>query len=170
MKRLFRYVSVAILVVTILSLAQYILAFFVFKLFGPKVLQWIGWGVWLLSVYFGFAPIFIFRRRGGVAKGQSYVNTTRLVDTNLYAIVRHPQYVAGMLFNLALILLSPHWLVIALGLISMVLIYLDIRAADQEGIEKFGDEYKLYMQRVPRANFLLGVVRWLKHHRSKKDS
>jgi protein-S-isoprenylcysteine O-methyltransferase Ste14 len=125
-----------------------------------------GLGIWLLSVYFGFAPIFIFRQGGGVAKGQSYVKTTRLVDSNLYAIVRHPQYVAGMLFNLALMLLSPHWLVVSLGLISMVLIYLDIRAADQEGIVKFGDEYKLYMEKVPRANFLLGILRWLKRCRS----
>jgi protein-S-isoprenylcysteine O-methyltransferase Ste14 len=43
----------------------------------------------------------------------------------------------------------------------MVLLYLDIRVADQEGIEKFGDEYKAYMQRVPRANFILGLIRYL---------
>ena len=27
------------------------------------------------------------------------------MDTNLYAIVRHPQYVAGLLFNLSMMLL-----------------------------------------------------------------
>ena len=155
-----------ILIASVLILAQYIFAFFVFKLSGFVVLQWVGWGIWLLSVYFGFAPIFILRQKGGVAKSQSYVKTTHLVDTNLYAIVRHPQYVAGILFNLALMLLSPHLVVIGLGLISMVLIYIDIRAADQEGIEKFGDEYQLYMQRVPRANILLGVIRWFKRRKS----
>jgi protein-S-isoprenylcysteine O-methyltransferase Ste14 len=149
-----------ILIITTLILAQYILTFFVFNLSGPKLLQWLGWGGWLLSVYFGFAPIFILRRRGGVAQGESYVATTRLVTTNLYAIVRHPQYLAGILFNAALILLCQHWLVIILGVISMGLIYLDIRAADQEGLEKFGDEYRDYMQRVPRANFLLGLIRY----------
>jgi protein-S-isoprenylcysteine O-methyltransferase Ste14 len=147
-----------ILIVTALILAQYILTFFVFNLTSFKLLRWFGWGVWLLSVYFGFAPIFIFRRRGGVNQGDSYVQTTRLVDTNLYAIVRHPQYVAGMLFNLALMLLSSHWLVIVLGLASMVLIYLDIWQADKEGEQKFGDAYRIYMQKVPRANFLLGLI------------
>jgi protein-S-isoprenylcysteine O-methyltransferase Ste14 len=150
-----------ILIVTVLILVQYILAFFVFNLSSFKLLRWLGWGVWLLSVYFGFAPIFIFRHRGGVTQGDSYVQTTRLVDTNLYAIIRHPQYVAGMLFNFALILLSMHWLVIFLGLVSMVLIYLDIREADQEGIDKFGDEYRIYMQKVPRANFILGLIKHL---------
>jgi len=154
-----------ILVASVLIVAQYILAFFVFKLSDVKVLLWLGWGIWLLSIYFGFAPIFILRQKGGVAKGQSYVKTTRMVDTNLYAIVRHPQYVAGMLFSLALMLLSPHWPVIALGLVSITLIYLDIRGADQEGINKFGDEYRTYMQRVPRANFLLGIILWLKQRR-----
>jgi protein-S-isoprenylcysteine O-methyltransferase Ste14 len=159
-------ISVKILIVTVLVVTQYILTFFVFDLSSFRLLRWLGWGVWLLSVYFGFAPIFIFRRRGGVARGKSYVQTTRLVDTNLYAIVRHPQYVAGMLFNFALMLLSTQWLVVVLGLVSMVLIYLDIRAADQEGIEKFGDDYQAYMQRVPRANFLLGIFLWLKQRRS----
>lgn len=151
-----------ILIITALIVTQYILTFFVFDLSDYKLLQLLGWGVWLLSVYFGFAPIFIFQRRGGVAKGESYTQTSRLVDTNLYAIVRHPQYVAGLLFNLSMMLLCQHWLVIILGVISMGLLYLDIWAADQEGIEKFGNAYRDYMQRVPRANFLLGLVRWLR--------
>ena len=97
-----------------------------------------------------------------MVKGKSYVNTTRLVDTSLYAIVRHPQYLAGILFNLSMMLLAQHWLVILLGLISAVLIYLDIQAADREGIEKFGDLYRDYMQRVPQTNFFLGIIRYQK--------
>jgi protein-S-isoprenylcysteine O-methyltransferase Ste14 len=31
--------------------------------------------------------------------------------------------------------------------------------ADKDGIEKFGDEYRAYMKKVPRANFLLGLTR-----------
>lgn len=155
-----------ILIASVLLVTEYILAFFIFGLSGLKILQWIGWAIWLVSLYFGLAPILIFRKKGGVAQAKSYIKTTRLVDTGLYAIVRHPQYVAGILLNLSLILVCQHWLVITLGLISMVLIYLDIRGADQEGIEKFGDEYLDYMQRVPRANFVLGVIRWLLQCRS----
>jgi protein-S-isoprenylcysteine O-methyltransferase Ste14 len=151
-----------ILIASILIITQYILAFFVYKLPGLPILQWIGWSIWVLSVIFGIAPIFILRGRGGVAKGKSYVETTHLVDTSLYAIVRHPQYLAGILFNLSMMLLAQHWLVILLGVISAVLIYVDIRAADREGIEKFGDEYREYMQRVPQVNFLLGIIRLVK--------
>ena len=154
--------SGAILGASILIVAQYVLAFFVFKLPGLKALQWVGWGVWVLSLIFGIGPILIFYKYGGVERGKSYVQTTKLVDTSLYAIVRHPQYLAGVLFNLALMLLAQHWFVILIGIVSMGLLYLEIRAADQEGLDKFGEEYRCYMQRVPRANFLLGLFRLIR--------
>jgi protein-S-isoprenylcysteine O-methyltransferase Ste14 len=158
-----------ILVASTLLVAQYILAFFIYKLPGLPALQWIGGGIWVLSVVFGVAPILILRRRGGVAKRKSYVETTRLVDTSLYAIVRHPQYLAGILFNLSLMLLAQHWLVILLGAISAVLIYADVQKADQEGIEKFGDAYRSYMQRVPQVNFLSGSLRLLRRKRTSDN-
>ena len=76
-----RRYSGAILGASILIVAQYILAFFAFKLTGLKVLQWIGWCVWIISLIFGIWPIFIFRTYGGVEQGKSYVQTTKLVDT-----------------------------------------------------------------------------------------
>lgn len=151
--------SGAIYVASILFVVQYYLAFFVYKMPGLIVLHWVGWGIWVISLIFGIAPIFILRNRGGVAKGQSYVKTTQLVDSSLYAIVRHPQYVAGMLFNLALMFLAQHWVVVLVGVVCMVLFYIDIQAADKEGIEKFGEAYREYMQRVPQVNFLLGILR-----------
>ena len=157
-----RKFSIAILVVSILLPTQYILAFFIYKLPGVKVLQWVGWGIWIISVIFGIAPIFILRTKGGVAKGRSFVETTRLVDSSLYAIVRHPQYVAGMLFNLALMLMAQHWVIVLVGAISMILIYIDIQAADKEGIEKFGEIYRQYMEKVPQINFPLGIIRLIR--------
>jgi protein-S-isoprenylcysteine O-methyltransferase Ste14 len=104
-----------------------------------------------------------------VEKGKSYMLTARLVDTSLYAIVRHPQYLAGMLFNIAMMLLAQHWLVILLGLVSAGLIYLDFQTADQEGIEKFGEDYRQYMQRVPQVNFILGILRLIKRKQLTKN-
>lgn len=147
------------LAASILFVVQYYLAFFVYKLPGLPALQWLGCFIWVLSVIFGIAPIFILRSRGGVTKGQSYVKTTKLVDSSLYAIVRHPQYLAGMLFNLAMMLLAQHWVVILIGVVAMAFFYIDTQAADQEGIQKFGEAYRDYMQRVPRANFILGILR-----------
>ena len=162
-----RKFSGGIVIASLLIIAQYILAFFVYKLPGYKPLQWVGWVIWAVSLIFGLAPIFILRQKGEVEKGNSYVNTRKLVDTSLYAIIRHPQYMGGILFNVALMLLAQHWLILLLGTISAVLIWLEIQMADQECIVKFGDEYRRYMQRVPQVNFLLGVIRLIRARYAK---
>jgi protein-S-isoprenylcysteine O-methyltransferase Ste14 len=160
--------SAKVAVASTLTLAQYILGFFVFKLPGLDALHWVGWAIWALSLIFAFAPIYILKKRGRVPQGKSYIHTTELVDSSLYAICRHPQYVAGILFNIALMLLAQHWLIIGMGLISATLIYLDIREADEEGINKFGVEYELYIQRVPRMNFLLGLLQFIRMRNTNK--
>jgi protein-S-isoprenylcysteine O-methyltransferase Ste14 len=121
-------------VLTVLTVLQYLLGFFVFKLPGVEALHWVGWVIWALSCVFGFVPIVILRQKGGVPKGKSYVHTTRLVDSGLYAVVRHPQYVAGILFNVALMFLAQHWLIMGMGIVSASLIYLDIMQADRDGL------------------------------------
>jgi protein-S-isoprenylcysteine O-methyltransferase Ste14 len=146
----------------ILTLAQFICNFFFFIDPGIRLLRIIGWVIWAFSVVFGFLPMLIFRRRGGVAQGKSYMHTTQLVDSGLYAVVRHPQYLAGILLNIALMLISQHWLIIVLGVPAMVLMYIDIQRADQLELEKFGNAYRQYMRRVPQINFIKGFFQLLK--------
>ena len=50
----------------------------------------LGWIVWAIGMILVMMPIVMFPRRGGIGKRKSFVNTTRLVDTGIYAIVRHP--------------------------------------------------------------------------------
>ena len=123
----------------------------------------IGWVVWVLGMVLVMAPIVMFPRRGGVPKGKSFVSTTRLVDTGIYAVVRHPQYTGGVLaIFLTTLLWYPHWLFGVLSVMGAVVVYLSCREEDQRLIEKFGDDYVAYMQRVPRMNFLLGAMRLLR--------
>ena len=146
-------------VASIAIVVQYVLAFFVFRLRGEPILQWIGWGIWLLSAYLGIAPIFVLRRRGEVAAGKSYVHTTRLVDTNIYGVVRHPQYLAGICLSLAMIFMAQHWVIALLGILSIVMFAIDAKEADRQGIEKFGTAYQAYMKRVPQIDLVVGLWR-----------
>jgi protein-S-isoprenylcysteine O-methyltransferase Ste14 len=146
-----------------LTVAQIVLAFLLRRP-GSEALRWAGWIAWWISAIFGWLPIFVLRRKGDVAEGDSYVKTTKLVDTGIYAIVRHPQMgTAWLLMCFALMLIAQHWSSVALGVPAMVLAYLDLLKADQRLVEKFGDVYRRYMERVPRVNFVLGVVRLLQH-------
>ena len=49
-----------------------------------------------------------------------------------------------------------------IGILIRPLTYIDLLKADKDAIERFGDEYKAYMKRVPRANFLVGIIRWFR--------
>ena len=149
---------------SLLIITQIVLMF-VFKMVSISridALVYCGWVIWAISVILGWWPIVALKSRGGVAKGKSYVKTTILVDKGLYAIIRHPQYTAGILFSLALVLISQNWIVVATGVIAITLQYIDIIKADKHEVEKFGDDYKHYMKKVPRINFILGIIRLLK--------
>ena len=125
-----------------------------------------GWVVWAFGMVLVMAPIVMFPKRGGIAKGKSFVNTTRLVDTGVYAIVRHPQYTGGIYaIFLTTLLWYPHWLFGVLGVVGVAVVYMGCREEDQRMIEKFGDDYRAYMKRVPRMNIFAGILRFV---RSKK--
>ena len=142
-----------------LTVAQFVLIF-IFSNDGFEWVRWVGYALWWIGVLFGWLPIFVLRHKGAVPKGKSYVHTTELVDTGLYAVVRHPQMgTAWLLMCLSLILISQHWTSLALGLPAMVLVYLDLLLADQRLVAKFGDAYLHYMARVPRVDFVTGLIR-----------
>ena len=88
------------------------------------------------------------------------MKTSTLVDTGIYAIVRHPQGgTTWLLINLGIMLIAGHWTSAILGLVSMGLVYVDTFKSDQYLIDKFGNMYKRYMERVPRVNFLVGIIK-----------
>jgi len=128
----------------------------------------IGWVVWAFGMVLVMAPIVMFPRRGGVPKGKSFVNTTRLVNTGIYAVVRHPQYTGGIYaIFLTTLLWYPHWLFAVLGIVGTVLLYFSTKAEDKELIGKFGDEYIIYTKRVPGMNVFLGTIRLLRSKRQR---
>ena len=127
-----------------------------------------GGVVWVFGMVLVMAPIVMFPRRGGVSKGKSFVNTTQLVDTGIYAVVRHPQYTGGIYaIFLTTFLVYPHWLFGVLGVIGVTVLYMGCREEDQRLIDKFGDDYRAYMKRVPGMNIFAGVLRLLRRKRQK---
>ena len=90
-----------------LILIQLVLTFFFYQnQYEYDLILYAGLVVWILSACLGIAPIIIFKRRGGVSKGDAYVHTTKLVTDGLYGVVRHPQYTAGLLLILSLMMIK----------------------------------------------------------------
>jgi protein-S-isoprenylcysteine O-methyltransferase Ste14 len=89
------------------------------------------------------------------------MQTTHLVQNGIYAIVRHPQYLAGILVGIGLSLVSQHWLVILPGIVVIGLSYAATFVEERQLVEKFPGEYEEYQKRVPRVNFISGILRRL---------
>jgi protein-S-isoprenylcysteine O-methyltransferase Ste14 len=156
-------------VLAIAAVGQVILAIVLHR---PDGLDWLanaGWAVLLVSAVLGWLPISTLRRHGGVAKGDSYTGTTQLVDDGLYNIVRHPQYLAGALLGPALTMITPHWLVAILGAVSAATFYAMAVYEERSCISRFGDAYIEYMERVPRTNIILGIIRRVIERRQGRE-
>jgi len=126
----------------------------------------VGWVVWAFGMVLVMAPIVVFPKRGGVPKGKSFVATTRIVNTGIYAVIRHPQYTGGIYsIFITTLLWYPHWLFAILGVIGTILTYLSVKEEDKRLITKFGDDYRVYMSRVPGMNIFLGIIRLIQNKR-----
>jgi protein-S-isoprenylcysteine O-methyltransferase Ste14 len=114
----------------------------------------IGFGVLLIIL-----AISTLRSRGGSAQGAEFTATSKVVRAGIYSIVRHPLYLGWLLMYPAVMILSLHWLVWVLGFAGMGCMVLIVIEAEAQLLEKFGADYRTYMQEVPRFNILLGLWR-----------
>ena len=167
--------SYILVIVTWVSIVTQIVLTFAFQekfydVYDILALVILGWIFWGFSIIFGVVPIFYFRKKGGVSKKSSYVKTTKLVDTGLYSIVRHPQYLAGIFWSIALVFLSQHWIVDILFVPVVFTTYFDSLKANKNLIEKFGEEYENYMKKVPGLNVLWGIVKLVNRKTRKERS
>jgi protein-S-isoprenylcysteine O-methyltransferase Ste14 len=70
--------------------------------------------------------------------------------------------------GLALPLIAQHWVVAILGVIAIVIYYVDTFAEEEAVTEKFGEEYERYKASVPRVNFIVGLMRLLRRNRKRR--
>ena len=148
---------------TISFIIQIILMFLFTNELDIIVLVYIGYVVWVFSLYFGLIPFRIFKKRGGVEKGKNYMYTTKLVEGGPYAIIRHPQYLGGILFSISITFWTQILLSLILNIIIIILTYQWTYAEDKKLMDKFGEDYEKYKQRVPRLNFILGLIKYRKN-------
>jgi len=115
----------------------------------------------IFSVFLAWLTVYMFRKEGGVVKGESFVKTTKLVDSGIYSIVRHPQYLSGILLGFSFVLISQHWLVLILAIPFMFIFYIAALDEDRHCIREFGESYREYIKVVPRINLISGIARYL---------
>lgn len=75
--------------------------------------------------------------------------TERIVTTGVYSLVRHPQYLGGLLSHVGIsFLLSALYSLVSTPL-TVLIVYAISRKEEEELIREFGDEYAGYRADVP---------------------
>jgi protein-S-isoprenylcysteine O-methyltransferase Ste14 len=151
---------------SILMFLPIIMVFIFYNFYNLDFLVCSGWILLFFSIVIIFLAGGEFRQKGGAPEGESIVHTTIIVDSGVYAVIRHPQYFGFILLVLSLVLMSQHWFSVISGGTGIALFYIDVRREEKNNLMKFGDAYRHYMKEVPRMNFLIGVLRLLQRRRT----
>lgn len=99
------------------------------------------------------------QEQGRSQSAENWSHATVVVYSGVYGIVRHPMYLSFMLYVASMYLISQHWVSAACGAFVLTYLYEVMRQEEKRNLERFGDDYATYMQKVPRMNFIIGVLR-----------
>ena len=160
------YETLNTIIMIIASISLILTGFFIQKDNKYIILYYFGWIIFVLAIILTFSPNFLFKIYGEVPKGKKYIHTTKLVDTGIYSIIRHPQYGGSLYIAFSLILIQQTLGSLILAIICMIASYLSMVFEEERVILKFGEQYEDYMKKVPRINLLLGLIRKIKRKKS----
>jgi len=119
-----------------------------------------------LAVVFVVPPFFLLWKRGQAMDGRGSMRGGTVVDTGLYGLVRHPQYLGFMCLACGFALLYPHWLIFALAAFAAVSLWFQARQEERYCCVELGAAYEEYARRVPRFNIVLGIARHVRRGRN----
>ena len=114
----------------------------------PAALRWFGVAIGVGSVFLLFWVHWMLGRNFA-APGIIQARQT-LITAGPYHWVRHPMFTTFFLITATVALVAANWMIIMMCLLFGILLPSVIQSEEQTLIEKFGDEYRVYMERTGR--------------------
>ncbi len=124
----------------------YILLLLNIKYWFSDPLSWnqlISWILLILSAWSGLAGYFTLRGKGQAVG--NFENTTALVKSGVFGLIRHPLYFSLLLLGTGIMMKNLSLPSIAAGMINLVALWFTARTEEKEMIDKFGQHYKDYI-------------------------
>ena len=112
--------------ISILMFVPIVMVFIFYNYYNIGFLLYSGWVLLAFSVFLILLASNEFRKRGGAPKGRSIVNTTVVVDSGIYSIVRHPKYLGFILFVFGFVLMSQYWISLSSSIVGSILFFRDM--------------------------------------------
>jgi protein-S-isoprenylcysteine O-methyltransferase Ste14 len=104
----------------------------------------LSWCFLILSIYPAVAGYLLLKRKGEPTV--NFENTSVLVKSGIYSLIRHPLYLSVFLFGTGVMLKNPGRLQISLGIVNLIAVYITARIEESEMISRFGNDYRGYMK------------------------
>jgi protein-S-isoprenylcysteine O-methyltransferase Ste14 len=114
----------------------------------PEWVRWLGVGLGILCT---FGIYWLFSSIGsGITPTSATRKDHQLVTNGPYRWVRHPLYTVGSSMFVSFGMMADNWFIAGLGVLAFITMALRTPKEEANLIEKFGDEYRQYMQRTGR--------------------
>lgn len=84
----------------------------------------------------------------------SQADLAKPVTNGIYKITRHPMQVMGIIMWIGIGFATENWILVVCALLLGVVSYPSLKAQERFCIEKYGEEYIVYMSKTPRYIFL----------------
>jgi protein-S-isoprenylcysteine O-methyltransferase Ste14 len=123
-------------------------SFLLFQMPFPVWLRWFGVGLGFLSVPFLAWVHYVLDKSWSITL--KLQTDHRLVTSGPYRKIRHPMYTVLIMYELSWVLVSANLLFLVYYVFSVFLIAVRIPREERMMLEKFGEEYRVYMKRTGR--------------------
>ncbi|NPD87399.1 MAG: isoprenylcysteine carboxylmethyltransferase family protein [Asgard group archaeon] len=145
---------------------QIILIGFFFENHNIKSLPIIGCVIISIAfVFLASGSIVLYERVENKEKRRPRI---RFEEKGIYTIIRHPMYLGLMILFIGMMFISDlRWSSI-LAFPSIIIMYYYMIKEESIFIERFGEDFKEYMDRVPRMDIFLGIYRKIKKQYKKE--
>lgn len=114
----------------------------------PAPVRWAGLGAGVICiglVYWLFSSI-----GSNISPTSATRKQHKLVTHGPYRWVRHPLYTVGSSTFVSFGLIADNWFIILLGMLVFVVMAIRTPREEANLVEKFGEEYRVYMKRTGR--------------------
>lgn len=115
----------------------------------PAWLRWAGLALGLLSL-----ALWVWTQQALGAQWSAQLQLRQdhqLITTGPYTHVRHPLYTAMVGWAVGLALVTANWIFVGLAALSAAVFFVRVPREEQMMLERFGDDYRSYMQRTGRV-------------------
>ena len=105
-------------------------------------------------------PLLLFPKKREENEHNHFFDVPQLINTGIYGVIRHPQYLGWAFIMIGLIFLRQEFIGAIFGCLGLVLLNYCAKIEENNLVIKFGEEYEIYQSNVPRWNIIFGIYRY----------